>query len=329
MRFRLFLLRVLALFALAVSAALLADQVSGAGAFCSFGRECEEVAASVYGKPGGVPLPALGIAGFALIFVLTLVPNRRAAALVRPLAAVAGAGGAALIVIQVSVLHRLCPLCLMVDSAALGLAVVAVFGRPEITPPGRVGLLVWLLVGALAAVVPVCWSAFQLPEPVPDEVKAHWVPGKVTLVDMTDFECPHCQRAEAILNDVRARHDIHFVRVVVPMDKHENAKPAGRAYLAAVRQGKGEEMAAALYMAESRTPENCRKLAAKLGLNMAEYDKAVDGQEITGELYANILWARRLGEGLPMLWVQDRLFPGVPAVDVLEDAIRKAKPPEK
>jgi protein-disulfide isomerase len=153
----------------------------------------------------------------------------------------------------------------------------------------------------------------------------------VTVVEMTDFECPHCRRADAVVREVRGRRDIHLVRLVVPMDMHLNAKHAGRAYLAALRQGKGEEMAAALYAEETPTAERCRQRAAELGLDLAEYDRALEDPAIDAELYANVRLSRELGKGVPVIWVQDRRLTGNPTAEelaaALDDAIRKAQPP--
>ena len=55
MRYQLFAIRSLALVALVVSAAQLADTLTAAGAFCPFEGDCEAVTTSAYGRPLGVP----------------------------------------------------------------------------------------------------------------------------------------------------------------------------------------------------------------------------------------------------------------------------------
>ncbi|HEV3440455.1 MAG TPA: vitamin K epoxide reductase family protein [Gemmata sp.] len=326
MRFRLLLVRFLILFALAVSAGQLADHISGAGAFCEFGDTCDQVTTSAYGKPLGVPLPAVGLIGFGLLFALTLVPTRWAVRLIRLLGVLAGAIGIGLLVIQFTILHKVCPLCLLVDSASIGVAVVAAIGLPEPLALSRFRLLGWILVAAITVLVPVCWTGVIMPDPVPDQVQKYWVVGEITIVDVTDFECPHCRQADAVLRDVLSRHKVRFVRLVAPMPLHENGPPAARAYIAARQLGKGEEMAAALYAADSRTSARCRELAAKLGLNLSEYDRVLDDSATDAEYHATVTWVRNSGSGLPLIWVQNQLISGVPTVERLEDAIRKAKP---
>ena len=93
-------------------------------------------------------------------------------------------------------------------------------------------------------------------------MKGYWVEGKITLVDLTDFECPRCRQVEPDLETFRKKKgdQLHFVRLATPMPTHPNARPAARAYQAAVAQGKGEEMAAALFRAPSRAADECRRL---------------------------------------------------------------------
>ncbi len=326
MRHQLLIIRILALVALAVSTAQLADRLSGAGAFCSFEGDCEAVTASAYGEPLGVPLPVVGVVGFAFLFALTLLPESRGFRLLRPLTVVAGVVGLGLLVVQLVVLRRVCPLCAVVDSSAIGLAVVVLLRRPVPTAPVRVRLVCWIVAGIAALFFPALWSLAELPPPVPDQVKAQWEPGRVTVVELTDFDCPACKRADAVFQQVLPHHDVRLVRLVVPMPKHENARPAGRAYVAALRQGKGEEMAAALFAADVRNAERCRELAAKIGLDLAEYDRTLDDYAVDAQFNATIDWSQKLGTGVPLIWVQDRLLPGVPSVAALENTIRRAKP---
>jgi uncharacterized membrane protein/predicted DsbA family dithiol-disulfide isomerase len=326
MRHQLFVIRLLTLVALAVSAAQFADTLTAAGAFCSFEGDCEAVTTSAYGKPLGVPLPAIGLVGFGILFGLSLARGS-AFDLVRPLAVVAGLVGVALLVIQFAVLRRVCPLCLVVDACAVGLAVAVLVKKPEAVVPSRARLVGWVAAALGVVVVPLAWSVSELPPPTPAEVRAHWQPGTVTVVVVTDFDCPSCRQADAVLAEVLPRHPaVRLVRIPAPSPHHEQARPAARAYVAARHQGKGGEMAAALYAADSRAPKRCRELAAKLGLDMAEYDRVVATPGTDKELSANLEWAMQVGTGVPMIWVQRQRLRGVPTAAQLEAAIRRARP---
>ena len=322
-------LRLLALIGLGVSSALLADHLLGAGTFCKFDDPCATVAASPYGDVFGVPLAAVGVAGFALLLGLSLIPKRWAANAVRFAAVGAGLAGAALLVVQVAVLGQLCPYCVVVDGIAVLLAIVALVRRDsELRPrwPWVQGFA-WTWAALAAGLGPLLWAVAHQPAVAPPEVRAHWVAGRVNVVQVTDFECPACKHAHAQLRDTLRRPGIHFVRIVVPMPFHENARAAGRAYLAAARQGKGEEMADALYTSPKPNPDACRVIAARLGLDLAAYDRAVEDPNVDAELTANAKWVRATDLGTPFFWVQDRLITGVPSADVLSAAINAARPP--
>jgi uncharacterized membrane protein/2-hydroxychromene-2-carboxylate isomerase len=321
-------LRLLALVGLGVSSALVADSVFEIGTFCRPDDPCGEVAASSYGQVFGVPLSAVGLVGFSLILLTSLVPTRWAAAAVRLLAVVAGLAGAGLLIIQLAVLRQVCPYCVAADLSGIGMAVIALARRPPAARPGGGWgeVLGWLWGGRVAGLGPLFWEAAHLPTTAPPQVQAHWVPGKITVVEVTDFDCPHCQRADPVVRAWLARHDVKFVRLVAPLPGHMEAWPAATAYVAAVRQGKGEPMAEALYAAASRDRASCRRLATQLGLDLAAYDLAVADPAVESEIRATYKWVEAYGLGLPFFWIQDELVVGMPTFDRLDQALARAKP---
>jgi predicted DsbA family dithiol-disulfide isomerase len=147
------------------------------------------------------------------------------------------------------------------------------------------------------------------------------------MVQVTDFDCPSCQRAHPVVQDwLRSHPEVRFVRLVSPMLFHENAWPAAVAYEAAVRQGKGDEMAHALYTAPSRDPTSCRGLAASVGLNLEAYDKVVADPDTMGEFEKTTRWVRQADLGEPFFWIQNELVVGVPTSRKLDEALARAKP---
>ena len=327
MRSRLLILRLLALFALAVCTAQLADYLAGAGAFCEFGDSCEQVTASVYGNPLGIPLPVIGFVGFAALFALTLVPMHWAVRLIRCFAVLAGLVGLGLLAIQFFVLHKVCRMCLLVDLSSIALGTIAAFRLPTPAPLNRFGLLGWVLAVVVSILLPVVLTSVIMDEPVPDAVQAQWVAGEITIVEVSDFDCPHCKMADGAIREVLARHKVRFVRLVAPISgpTHENGPNAARAFYAAKAQGKGEEMAAGLFALQSRTPANCREVAERIGLNMKDYDAYVSDSANDAEFRSNWTWVRDGKFPLPSVWVQNQYLKGVPTVESIEKAIGKAK----
>ena len=328
MKYQYPILRVLTLIALAVSTALLADHVSGMGSFCGFDNPCGEVADSAYGQVFGVPLSAIGLGWFAVFYALTLIPKRRVAIGMQAFALLSGLGGCALLAIQFAVLHKICPLCLIVDFTAFLLAIVSVVRRPAPTPIRWYWVTAWIWLALFAVLVPVFGSLVAQPPVVPERIREYWEPGRITVVEVSDFECPHCQHLDPIVKQFRQRHDVKFVRLVAPLRSFPNSRSAGHAYLAAEQQGKGEEMATRLYTAESRDPVACRKIASDLKLDLAKYDQALGDMAADAELSARADWAMKFERGLPILWIQDQLLTGTPTLEMMEEALARASPPK-
>ncbi|MDB4986778.1 MAG: Na+/H+ antiporter NhaA type, partial [Myxococcaceae bacterium] len=68
---------------------------------------------------------------------------------------------------------------------------------------------------------------------------------KVTIVEFSDFECPHCGAAHPLLSRVLEEFNgkVNLVFKNFPLDSHKNAAPAARAAVAAHAQGKFWELA--------------------------------------------------------------------------------------
>lgn len=138
-RQRLLITRLAALVALAGSAALLLAYLRPNALVCGFESNCEEVLSSRFGTILAVPLPVLGVAIFAALFELSLSTTARSARLLRYLALAAAVGGLALILLQVFVLQRFCPYCLLVDFSAVATAYAAFGRRSEAPLPVPIG----------------------------------------------------------------------------------------------------------------------------------------------------------------------------------------------
>jgi protein-disulfide isomerase len=101
---------------------------------------------------------------------------------------------------------------------------------------------------------------------------------KVSIVEFSDFECPHCGAAHPVLTRVIGEFGgkVNLAFKQFPLDSHKNAAPAARAAVAAQAQGKFWEMADALFENQrALTPEKIRALAKEIGLDMAKFDAAI------------------------------------------------------
>lgn len=329
------LIRCTALAALAVCAALWMAYLRPESRLCGFDFDCDEVLSSRFAKVAGVPLPVFGMLAFAAILACSLSSQPRWGRLLRYLSLAASLAGLTLISIQVFVLRRVCPFCLVTDCCALLIAYAAFGWRGDAVPvlSGRVRHL-WL--GAAVAALGLgaalgtagSWRPAEEDTTVPPQVAAHWVPDKVTIVEVVDFQCPHCRAMHLVLTHFLYLQgkDIHYVRIVAPMPKHPQARDAARAYLCAQAQGQGEAMAEDLFRADDLSPSACERLAVALGLKKSAYQTCVASVETEGHIEANVSWVMKAcPQGLPCLWVQDQRLSGFQSGDALRKAVVLAK----
>ena len=108
----------------AVSAYVLYGRFTDAGLVCSTGG-CETVQSSEYSQILGVPVAALGLAGYLVIGALAIARDPRARTGVAALALAAVGFGGYLLVVQLGVIDAVCDWCLASDAISSLIAVVA------------------------------------------------------------------------------------------------------------------------------------------------------------------------------------------------------------
>lgn len=296
---------VAAVIGFAASAASLYDTLGPAPAFCAEGG-CATVQHSAWARPLGIPMPVLGLAFFAAALALSVLhaPRVRTA-----LSLAGGAWAVGLIVLQATVIGAWCKLCLVADPAAIvyAIAVVAGASTVRITPSRAFRTLAaaGAVLGALAL-----WTrapaAPELPAGTPPFVERAQVPGKLTIVEVLDFECPFCRRLQAQLAEAidRAGVEVAVVRKMLPLPRHPHAMPAALAYGCADAQGKGDAMAHALFAAEPETltAERCEELAVEVGCDRERYRR--DLPLAVGRVAAEAIDARAAGvTSLPTVFI--------------------------
>lgn len=320
--------RILALAGLAGCMLLLIESMRPTPAFCGFRSGCVEVAQSAYARPLGIPLPIVGLVTYLAFFAMTLYSacQRR---LLGAAAIVAGIAGAALVAIQWFVLRQICPLCLIPDAAGMLLAAIELaFPSPK-DPSPPVGHRRWAWVAAAVVAVSslLIWSVVQPAPQPPSEVKALWVADRVNVVEITDFACPYCRQTHPAVRDFLSRHGdkVNFVRVVVPLDRHEHARSAAKAYWCAVGQNKGSEMAEALFAAEDLSPASLHRMAEKIGILANDLDACFSDPTLDKQLDDSTRWVLAADHGgLPQIWVEDVLAVGLQTSESLDAALTRA-----
>lgn len=324
---RLILLRSIALVGIALSMASLLDELRPAPLFCGFEAGCARVTTSPLGRVLGVPLPVLGVFAFAVYFTLTLFPQKNAIWL-GVLAVIAGVVGMGLVLAQVLYLKSICRLCLAIDVCGMLLAIVYLQGGAikagDIQAPPR--RWAWCFLAVVVVATPWLWSWLRPSPPIPEQVTAHWKPGKLNVVVVTDFECEACRQTHQALKPILdERDDVHLVLLVHPLPQHANARTAARAYWFASSQDKGPEMAEALFEAEDLSASRCEQLVEELGLDVSAYRKFIEDASLDERIDESSAWVRETGaSGLPVIWIQDQRLVGVQNSDAIKVALRRA-----
>lgn len=310
MRARLsFLAFALSCLGLGASLASLFDYVVNDAAFCD-ASGCATVRLSAWAHPLGIPMPIFGVVFFAAMVSLSFISRPR----VRKVVAIGGALWAvALIAVQAFVIHAWCKLCFVADISAIAAGVVVGLGAATVAVRGRL-----VATGAVAlAAVPALFLALS-PAPAVDQPIAVFTPvveGRVTVVQYTDFECPFCRRLAPVLESAVAKSSVPVtvVRKMVPLKMHPHARTAALAWCCADAQGKGEEMAAALYATEpdELTPENCERVAESVGCDMDKYRASFADAATAARVDKDIAEASAAGvRGLPTIFIGDQHLTG-------------------
>ncbi|HVJ86868.1 MAG TPA: vitamin K epoxide reductase family protein [Caulifigura sp.] len=317
---RLFLVRFLAIVAIVVASAMVVDQFTITAPFCGGDQGCGAVTSTAYGRPFGVPLSVLGLSAFIGYLGLSLLSGRTSRIVLGWASIVAGAVGLGLILVQRFVVKQFCPLCVIIDSSALLMALTdCVWPLAQATPAaGR--RAPWIATAVTLVAAPFVWLQFQ-PDPVaPDYVREKWVAGKVNVIEVLDFDCIYCRDTHPVLKKVLAKDgvDVHFVRIPLALDTTGLSREAGRIYLAAEQNGQGEPTADRLMEGESLVEEQ---------LNAAGESVQQPGDDRHGLAIdrANEAYRGAIYKGLPQLWINNILLMGASDEARIEAAIKKAR----
>jgi uncharacterized membrane protein len=326
------LLRLALLVAIAASAALYVEyQHAGDPAFCGVGSGCLAVRMSPYSRFQGVPLPTIGLAAYAGLFIFFLVGKGRRHLHLGAILTGAGALSACVFIyLQAAVIHALCKWCIAVDTSAI-LAAAAAFmlydqaktdAKADEGPTSVIAALsrslpilaAWALAGALAIGAPFIWGKYPVIAPLLPPIAALEVPGKITVVSFTDFECPFCRKLHPLLHELLEKHKdrLVVVRRMMPLPIHPGAMPAALAYTCTPLDER-PAMVDALYGAPEHflTREGTTAIANGLGLPSEAFARCVDAPETRAQVEKDIkLFAEIEGMALPLTYVGPRVILG-------------------
>jgi protein-disulfide isomerase/rhodanese-related sulfurtransferase/uncharacterized membrane protein len=321
------------------------------------GTGCETVRLSAYSHLWGVPMPAFGAGGYALVALLIVAESLMVPAAAGEaryaLAGVTGFGflySLYLEYLQGFVLHAFCAWCVtsgVVMTALFALAVYnVVHPEPDADASAKLAQMRRYFVVFVAALMIGIPAFYELathgevpppPPPAPNEsTEARLVRpdshatgnlnAPVTVVEFGDFECSVCGREEPVAKQIRAKYanQIRFVFRQFPLiHTHPFAQRMAEASECAADQGKFWEAVDSIYSHQDDLTEAAlNRDAAEVGLDPTRFKQCMDTGAMTARVNRDREDGLALGlVGTPTFFIGRQVAQGVPDIGELSRMI--------
>ena len=147
----------------------------------------------------------------------------------------------------------------------------------------------------------------------------------VTIVEFTDYQCPYCHRAQAVIEEVLQRYagKVRFVHLDFPLDGHPEAVPAARAARCAGEQGRFWEYHRSMMSRPGPLDTaDLRGRAAMLKLEPAKFRACLASDRFDAAIQAELRQGTELGvSGTPAYFVNGRMLSGSRPVESFAEVI--------
>jgi protein-disulfide isomerase/uncharacterized membrane protein len=336
---------------------------------------CETVALSPYSVFARLPNSVWGLIGYAVMGLLAIWGFSRIrlhrswpVGALMALSAITIASSGFLAVISFTRIDVVCLFCTAsyLISSALFVLVIALLRRFRIGPFAAIAadgaqllarpvvLIGCLVVGAAPVVatqvlIEPYWDTTgwgDLPE-LPtgtDGEGHHWIGAReplVTIVEFSDYECPHCRKAHKKMRLLAAEYadEVRLIHRHLPLDRachplmrrqlHQRACEFAEAVECAGEQGKFWEMNDALFTMQDEVKAadiDLGIVAVRLGLDRPNFDKCLAGGNAKKKVKHDLDEAidRRL-RGTPSYFLDGQKHPGLIPQPALEKALAAAR----
>ncbi len=149
----------------------------------------------------------------------------------------------------------------------------------------------------------------------------------VTIVEVSDFECPFCSRVIPTLARVKQEYGQEKVRIVWknnPLPFHKNARPAAEAGATVQALGgdfwKFNDLAFANQ--KDLTPENFEKWAVASGVDAQKYKAAFDSKKYAAKVDKDLAFSKTIGaRGTPHFRVNGKTLSGAQPYEKFKELI--------
>jgi protein-disulfide isomerase len=155
----------------------------------------------------------------------------------------------------------------------------------------------------------------------------------ITIIEFSDYECPFCSRAEAVVEQVMQAYGdkVRLVYRDYPLDMHPNARLASEAANCAHAQGKFWEYHAKLFANQRALgEENLKAYADQAGLDRGKFDECLRTKPHTAAIDKDLADGAKVGvNGTPAFFINGRMLSGAQPFErfkeVIEEELASAK----
>jgi protein-disulfide isomerase len=148
---------------------------------------------------------------------------------------------------------------------------------------------------------------------------------KVTIVEVSDFQCPFCSRVEPTIDQIVKTYgkDVRVVWKNNPLPFHNNAMPAAQVAMAAAEQGKFWQVHDLLFKNQQQLDRpSLEKYAKEAGVSDAKVKEALDNNKYTAQIKADQDEAAKFGaRGTPSFFINGRPLSGAQPFDAFKKVI--------
>jgi protein-disulfide isomerase len=147
----------------------------------------------------------------------------------------------------------------------------------------------------------------------------------IELIEFSDFQCPFCQRANPVVEQVLKTYGskIKFVYRHYPLPNHPNARPAAEAAACAETQGKFWEYHDRLFANPTKLADaDLKAHAAALGLDTAQFNTCFENRQQKAGVDKDVADGESVGvTGTPAFFVNGRSIEGAQPFEAFKRVI--------
>lgn len=338
-------IRLLSLVALVFASALAVDYYFNANTFCNAGASCEVVAKSDFGQKYGIFLPTLGLLAYSFFFLTSFFFTKTKRTLFGkslstfwlPLAVICCAVGAFLfVIIQATQIYAFCYLCMGIDTSAMLMVIPAVLlmrnrNTSEEKHASFFHPILWIGLYVLAAAGPLTWGTFQpaaVESTAPQYIQSFYKPGKINVVEISSFDCPHCRQLHPEFSKLIAEYGdkINFTRLTIPLGRN---KEACVAYYCSELQKKQNAFAECMFENPSKDPDEILAHAKHCSIDESSFKSCLADPASLKAIDEQLKNIQSINfQGAPTVWIENTEIIGYNAAKGMtpyRDAIEQRK----